>query len=756
MRRFVAWPTPRRVRTLARLVRDRLLRGRRAFRTLSDSPLFDAAWVAAQVGRPLSVRQAVRAYVADPSNVSPHPLFDPVSVGLQGAGDRSALEEFLSDGGRRLGSTHPLIDLDTLRTRHPDADLHEQGPVAGWLASATDGSALPSPPWADSITWSDVRRRSADTLATGRAIEAAPGPTAAATSVVAVVTDESIADAASWWRMRGAAGATEAIELVLVATGLTRTNRVLVDLLAAADPSTSVVSVPSGSGVAHGWNLGVEASGAPVVVLAGPGQHLDRDGITRLAECLHERGAALVQPLVLGPDELVVSAGAGFLGGRAFPLLAGHASSDARAAGHTQIAAPLGQLVAVDRAALLAAGGFASDRSADAAVTDLGLRIDGPVLLCPEVWVQHGEPVAAVDGDLGGAEAERVTRSFYAAAGFDLAPAPTAAGGPIATPHPRLEVGREHPPALRWTIDLASPPGPRGESWGDLHFGRALAAALERRGQRVSVDSHAGRHRPSRDLDDVVLVLRGLDRVAPRPALINVEWIISHPDLVSAEEVQDFDLVFAASAAWSERMTRQWGVPIRPLLQCTDPSVFHPDLAPPDTGPAVLFVGNSRGVHRLAVRAAREAGLDLTLYGEHWEQFLPEESIAGIYVPNGEVGALYASAGLTLNDHWDDMKREGFLSNRLFDAAASGARIVSDHVDGIGDVFGQQVQVFETADDLRRLADDPVAAFPDTASLRDHALRVMRDHSFDARAAELLDHAVDVWTRRIGAGGRLS
>ena len=460
----------------------------------------------------------------------------------------------------------------------------------------------------------------------------------------------------------------------------------------------------------------------------------------------------MVQPLVIDQDELVASAGAGFLGGdRLVALLAGHATRDARAAGHAVIAAPLGGFVAMERETFLSSGGFDGDLPPDVAVTRFGLDLGGPTVLCPEVCVTRPGPPTETDGARlsAGAGEEQVTRDFHAAAGFDQGEDDwSAPGGPVLVPHARLTVVSERPPALRWTIDLASPPGPRGESWGDVHFGRALAAALERLGQRVAVDSHAGRHRRTRDLDDVMLVLRGLDRVDPRPDLVNVEWIISHPDLVSADEARGFDLVFAASTAWAERTTEVWQVPVRPLLQCTDPTVFHPDLAPPDSGPAVLFVGNSRGIHRRAVRAARAADLDLTLYGEHWEQFLPDEAITGIYVPNGEVGALYASAGLTLNDHWDDMVREGFMSNRLFDAAASGARIVSDRVDGIAEVFGAQVQFFDDEHDLRRLAADPAAHFPDAAALRDHAARVMRDHSFDARAAELLDHAADAWARR--------
>ncbi|MDK9899858.1 hypothetical protein, partial [Klebsiella pneumoniae] len=95
----------------------------------------------------------------------------------------------------------------------------------------------------------------------------------------------------------------------------------------------------------------------------------------------------------------------------------------------------------------------------------------------------------------------------------------------------------EHPPRLRWTIDTAAPAGPRGERWGDTHFARSLAAARERSDQPVSVDSRAARHRASREHDDVVRELRGLDLVEPHPTALNLQWIISHPDLVSMAEL---------------------------------------------------------------------------------------------------------------------------------------------------------------------------------------------------------------------------
>ena len=229
--------------------------------------------------------------------------------------------------------------------------------------------------------------------------------------------------------------------------------------------------------------------------------------------------------------------------------------------------------------------------------------------------------------------------------------------------------------------------------------------------------------------------------MAPRPGLLNVEWIISHPDMISPDEVAGFDHVYAASTSWSERMTREWGTPIEPLLQCTDTRWFHPDRAEPDTGPALLFVGNSRGVYRYAVRSALAIGADLTLHGNDWTEFVEREQIASGGVDNREVGVLYASAGIVLNDHHLDMRRDSFASNRLFDAAACGARILSDRIDGL-EIFGGLVLPFDNEQELARLVTPPYDAFPDNAARRVIAERVMAEHSFDKRAETLVDDAV--------------
>ena len=565
----------------------------------------------------------------------------------------------------------------------------------------------------------------------------------------------------------------EGSELVLVGVRLRRAHHVLAASIASVISGARFVSVPAPVSTSAATNIGIAEAQGSTVVLVRPEAMPPRQPIAhRLAEVLRGDDVAVAQPLVVDLDGVVLSAGARLAPTNPHPelFLAGLPTSDAQRIGQCEVAAPASPMVALRTGTALALRGLDPRFHSVLAETDLGLRAAdaglGRSVVVPDTVITSRTPYAGTEELIGamaslrgtvrpaGATSEDRAVDLLRRAGLEVTDQrnrritvdPEDRTAPSALV-PELVLRavdgiRESPPRLRWAVDIAAPAASRGDRWGDTYFARSLADALERRGQHVAVDRRDARERDSRDHDDVLLVLRGLDRVAPRPGLLNVEWIISHPDMISPEEVAGFDLVYAASTSWSARMSREWGTPIAPLLQCTDTRWFHPDRAAPDTGPALLFVGNSRGVYRYAVRSALAIGADLTLHGNDWTEFVEREQIASAGVANEEVGALYASAGIVLNDHHLDMRRDSFASNRLFDAAACGARILSDRIDGLEETFSGLVLPFDDEHELARLAEPPYDAFPDNAARREIALRIMAEHSFDKRAETLIDDAV--------------
>ncbi|WP_210502541.1 glycosyltransferase family protein [Nocardioides xinjiangensis] len=566
----------------------------------------------------------------------------------------------------------------------------------------------------------------------------------------------------------------EGAELILVGVRLRRAHHVLAASIASVIAGARFVSVPAAVSTSAATNVGIAEAAGSTVLLVRPEAMPPRQPIAeRLADVVRQDGVALAQPLVVDLDGVALSAGARFSADNPHPelFLSGLPTSDAVRIGQCEVAAPAAPLVALRTETAVALRGLSARFHSVLAETDLGLRArqagHGTSVVVPDAVITSRTAYATAEELIGATSSLRST--VLGGAGTpppDRAPELLRTAGLEVTDQrsrrvsadpedrtapavlvPELVVRaidgiHESPPRLRWAVDIAAPAAQRGDRWGDTYFARSLADALERRGQHVAIDRRDARERDSRDHDDVLLVLRGLDRVAPRPGLLNVEWIISHPDMIAPDEVAGFDLVYAASTSWSERVTREWGTTVRPLLQCTDTRWFHPDRAEPDTGPALLFVGNSRGVYRYAVRSALAIGADLTLHGNDWTEFVDRDQIASGGVANEEVGALYASAGIVLNDHHLDMRRDSFASNRLFDAAACGARILSDRIDGLEETFSGLVVPFDNEHELARLVKPPYEAFPDDATRREIAMRIIAEHSFDKRAERLVDDAV--------------
>lgn len=296
-------------------------------------------------------------------------------------------------------------------------------------------------------------------------------------------------------------------------------------------------------------------------------------------------------------------------------------------------------------------------------------------------------------------------------------------------------------PSLRWAIRIAAPAFPRGGAWGDEHFARSLARGLESWGQEVVVDHHEVTVRPTAYLDDVTIVIRGLDRVEPATGGVSMLWIISHPDLVTRNEVALYDHVFAASNSWAEKASERWHRPVQTLLQCTDPTIFHPQQQERDNN--LVFVGKSRGVARPAVVYPLRAGIPLNVYGGEWEGIIPPEAVRSTYVENSELGQLYSRSAAVLNDHWNDMRRDGFISNRLFDVVASQGRVFTDRVDGVDDVFGDAVVQYDSPLELVEMLKGNIDdLFPDDQELARQSTRIREEHSFRARARTLIDRAL--------------
>ena len=502
--------------------------------------------------------------------------------------------------------------------------------------------------------------------------------------------------------------------------------------------------------------IGAAHATGETIVFLPPAAWVEHGWLEPLTAALDD-GAAAAQPLVLLQDGTVWSAGAAFARGahphhlyRRFPGDAAEVVTPSTPSGLSPV------VLAVRAADFAAVRGFDPLFVNDIDNPDLSLRLarqTGRVLRyepaalvalteTPERRTTASATTTATDNaelftgrwkDTVGQDDVAVWGARgYTIVGYD-------GGAPTHWGFDPIVVRDRADRPLRWAIKIGAPDVERRTNWGDWHYAIGLKEALERLGHEAVIDAKRAWYRPTSRFDDVALVLRGVSVYTVNPQQINLSWVISHPERVTRRELASFDAVFAASTRLARRMSTDLGAPVRPLLQATDAHRFRPVPPDPRRRHDVLFVGNARGM-RASVGAALAAGIVPSVYGVRWRGLLPEGAWLGEYLPNEDLPAVYAGAGVVLNDHWDDMKAEGLMSNRLFDLAACGARVVTDRVEGIEDVFGDVVLTYTTPQELAAAVNAQLAETPERAAAREKLSElVRREHSFDARAEELVE-----------------
>lgn len=767
------------------------------------SGVFDVEWYQDQSGLTFADRaEAVSHYVEEGRRAgwSPHPLFLPARFDPR-RWDRDETDPLVAylegaDGAWEK-STSPLFDPARAHgSRRPG-----RAPLASFLKDG-DPRTLPLAPDAgwlrDGITLSEVREALRTQVGEPADEEATSWRDRPAGNTVAGLTSVVVTDCTSTSDVLAALGAIDSVtrdadgrtaqpvEVVLLVPDERRVVSVGLALARLARWDVRVVSVSGTAGTVAAATAAVHGPRGEHTLLMSARNGFKEGTLADWGTALAESGAAAVHPLVLDSRHLVSDAGVVYPphGKDPVPFLEGmHPDSVVWPAPWFSVpGAPVPLLARTESIRTVLGDELGDDQAGD---------LWADVSLSQRLAVQEGRPVVVVPDLVG-------TRAGGAAA-FDSSPQPEedllafrtawqqvpsgsadlfqAFGvSPVFTgvsalsaPEKQkswtralwLPAGAGHratvvesPPSLRWAIKTAAPSGDRARQWGDFHFANSLADALRALGQHAVVDYRLNDARPTSYTDDVVVTLRGLFAVTLPTNVTSVAWVISHPDVVTARELESYDLRYAASPGWARDVSSAWHLPVRPLLQCTDPNRFYIDDEPvPEVVGKALFVGNSRGEARPVVMHTVASGTPIAVYGQHWEEFLPPEAIAGTYVPNEILRRYYRSAAWALNDHWADMRDLGFVSNRVFDVLASGGRLLTDEIEGLDEITRtvlpeRGLARFRTAADLDAVLAEESGAWYDDTSLRALSDYVRKEHSFAARAQVLLE---DVLAHRAAA-----
>ena len=343
-------------------------------------------------------------------------------------------------------------------------------------------------------------------------------------------------------------------------------------------------------------------------------------------------------------------------------------------------------------------------------------------------------------------------------------------------------------------------------SWGNGHATtyRALLEALAQRGHRVTFlerdtpwyRSHRDLAKPANwtvrlysDLQDVPRLFGALIRRANLVVIGSyvpdgiaiAEWVTTHAegvtafydidtpvtlaglesglDYLSAAMIPRFDLYLSFSGGPIPGMIEDaYGSPMARALYCSaDVGLYRPQSAPPKWSLGYLGTysdDRQPQLERLLLAPARELGAErfVVAGSQYPEDLIWPQNVERIeHLAPREHPVFYAQQRFTLNATRADMRALGFSpSVRLFEAAACGTPIISDHWPGIETIFAPSSEIL-----LASRPDEVVQIIRDLPEERRRSIaeqarrRIFREHTPDHRARQLERYYLEAAERRM-------
>lgn len=171
-------------------------------------------------------------------------------------------------------------------------------------------------------------------------------------------------------------------------------------------------------------------------------------------------------------------------------------------------------------------------------------------------------------------------------------------------------------------------------------------------------------------------------------------------------EVKNADIVFTGSYMKNEEYRKE-GINSYFIPQFTNFDRFYPAYRE-DLKTKVLFVGNlwPDKESRKSVEYALRNGIEIDVYGASWDDVLvgdKKKYWKDMQIKNEDLKYYYSSADIVLNDTRQDMIDIGFISNRIYDATACKAFVISDYIEGIEKIYGDSIVMYKNEKEFKEL-----------------------------------------------------
>jgi spore maturation protein CgeB len=204
-----------------------------------------------------------------------------------------------------------------------------------------------------------------------------------------------------------------------------------------------------------------------------------------------------------------------------------------------------------------------------------------------------------------------------------------------------------------------------------------------------------------------------------------------------------YDALFFKEPWLVARLRATLDLPVYYLPQGCNPR-WHRPLCPAGTGRWLVIAGNMYPSRVRLLERLIAKGIPVKIYGTGFPRWLGDTPVrqahAGRAVFREEKARAFRSAAGVLNTMYP-AEVDG-VNARLFEAAGSGAAVLTEHRSTVGDLFsiGSEILAYRDVDELidiaTRLLDEPglSARIGDAATRRAH-----RDHTYDLRVATILE-----------------
>jgi len=299
---------------------------------------------------------------------------------------------------------------------------------------------------------------------------------------------------------------------------------------------------------------------------------------------------------------------------------------------------------------------------------------------------------------------------------------------------------------------------------GDYWIGEDFARGFRNLNLSTTVDYRNEYRKQHQPLPKINLYMRGYTKFAlPLPEGFNVLYCyypmaffdtsknkLSHDKITNRvampkdtsldDDWQNFDMIAVASFSYAQKLNDA-GIKAVFVPQFTNPEKFYPNPSD-ELKTDILFVG-SNWHDRTSLRFALESGFEVAVYGYNWQGIVPPNMYKAPYIQNSDLNRYYSSAKIVLNDHRPDMKKAGFINNRIYDATASGTMVISDYMPEIEAIYGDSVPMYKSREELVQLLSYYLEHDNERELKAQQAREITLKHFTNKEAAKIIWEAVN-------------